>query len=904
MGQSQSKANANGSKNRESRVDNVSNDGQEQHSASHSPSFSTLVAKRRAASSSRRSSSLRSKAVRNSFFKSKTESEGRVKEDEAETDMPESSGHRSAWRRSIGFVKSRRWSKTPGIKEDDTMEGGSFSASDATEPTTVPSSSSSSPELATETSDTIAESVEADLPTIVLPIVSAETDVTADEIPDTSIAADPPSQVLSILSETETSDSIAVPISVDDSIPVASDTVEDAATTLSPLPADSTATPARPQFPSSGTLVVVQGVVHTTDVPIPTQLPPAEMHSSPNLEPSSSLDDTRASRRASTSTLSGPRDRLSALLRRSHESRSTSRPASAASVRNSDSVASEDSNTNPASEEESITPSTPLTTPPTTPPQPHNPLGSISSSSIDVLGTLLSVAAAATAASLLTGSSDPVGITSPPPPSTENTSSTPSSSPSSPMFPPTASTSNTSMSSPTLSPRSIPVHAGTGTAGDRDRAERMRHVWSNIRNRLSLGFGQPPNRRHPAEASADVPLAAEGGGETAPLTDAREARERMLNEIARAFNLGLSSSPSPSPSPSVASPTIDPAESDPETVTDGGLPLEGTFERFLVDLQMDLRGVLSGEGIAATRQQQQPTMEPESGPETSAASEQPPQPEDDDADDDGSMPSLQTLDSDDDSDAEDTDSTPPALSEIGGPTSPTGNGNNDSGTGTPRQRINYWRLYRFPPIAAPRAQAAAESVAQNMRSGLGGLTRAMPMGAAASPLTTANESESGVGVAPSSLEPQDAVPNSPNANANANANVVVPVIVVGLQSVNAVWTPMEPAPAPADGQPSQADAEAAGARWPSRAANALRSLRRQSTPTPPTGSLFPDGGNPSMMSAQGLGTPPAGMTSQGTQTQLPGTTPQAPQNRGLPMALPEFLSAPGSRTFLIYVIGG
>lgn len=77
------------------------------------------------------------------------------------------------------------------------------------------------------------------------------------------------------------------------------------------------------------------------------------------------------------------------------------------------------------------------------------------------------------------------------------------------------------MSSPTLPTRSIPVHAGTGTAGDRDRAERMRHVWSNIRNRLSLGFGQPPNRRHPAEASADVPPAAEGGGETAPLTDAR-----------------------------------------------------------------------------------------------------------------------------------------------------------------------------------------------------------------------------------------------------------------------------------------------------------------------------------------------------------------------------------------------
>jgi len=173
------------------------------------------------------------------------------------------------------------------------------------------------------------------------------------------------------------------------------------------------------------------------------------------------------------------------------------------------------------------------------------------------------------------------------------------------------------------------------------------------------------------------------------------------------------------------------------------------------------------------------------------------------------------------------------------------------------------------------------------------------MGAAASPLATANESESGVGVAPSSLEPQEAVPNSPNAN--ANANVVVPVIVVGLQSVNAVWTTMEPAPAPADGQLSQADAEAAGARWPSRAANALRSLRRQSTPTPPTGSLFPDGGNPSM-----IGAPPAGMTSQGTQTQLPGTipTPQAPQNRGLPMALPDFLSAPGSRTFLIYVIGG
>ncbi|KAK7464759.1 hypothetical protein VKT23_005966 [Stygiomarasmius scandens] len=158
------------------------------------------------------------------------------------------------------------------------------------------------------------------------------------------------------------------------------------------------------------------------------------------------------------------------------------------------------------------------------------------------------------------------------------------------------------------------------------------------------------------------------------------------------------------------------------------------------------------------------------------------------------------------SSSSDSDSTPTSASpstSLPTITSPSATQNTTTATApttatatTNPGRINWWRLYRFPPIAAPRAQAAADSVAANMTSSLAplggvraggpgpGLTRGMP--GAPMPTQTQNPSESGsesTTTAPAS----PTASNNANANTNPNNNLVVPVIVVGLQSVSLPW---------------------------------------------------------------------------------------------------------------------
>ncbi|KAF9068627.1 hypothetical protein BDP27DRAFT_787230 [Rhodocollybia butyracea] len=508
--------------------------------------------------------------------------------------------------------------------------------------------------------------------------------------------------------------------------------------------------------------------------------------------------------------------------------------------------------------------------------------------------------AAATAASLLTGTSD---ISSLPPTSPD--SSRPSA-PNNPLLPTTSPSSQSGPSTTENTSSSERAPANTGL-GDRDRADRMRQVWSTVRNRLGL---QPSNRRNAERRASDVEL----------LANPRDARERMLSEIARAFNLGISASPPSSPSNIATDSESTGSESPTPRRAPGtdalGLPAEGTFERFLLDLQIDLRGVLTGRGIA--RQPEAVRTEPDSMDNTEGAPteelsqldvEPEPEPEDDEeTNSTSSMRSSMHNLSDLPVDAESPSSDSTSIGSVGGNATapPTAVNNVPSSPPNAPNRINYWRLYRFPPIAAPRAHAAAESVAQNMRSGLGGLsrvspvTRASPLHSPQSPASppTAGESSADAG---SSTQP---IQNPPAANTTVNNDVVIPVIIVGLQSVNAIWATESLVPAVAGtntlaerpNPPVDADTDEArgGNRWPSRAANALRSLRRQSTPTPPTTSLFQDEDVDSSQSV------PTGMTSQGTQTQqLPNPTQTA-----TPVPFPDILSAPGSRTFLIYVIGG
>ena len=131
----------------------------------------------------------------------------------------------------------------------------------------------------------------------------------------------------------------------------------------------------------------------------------------------------------------------------------------------------------------------------------------------------------------------------------------------------------------------------------------MRHVWSSLRDRLGLGSGANHTNH-----SNDTPSSL-GPGQSAPsqpldIVRPRDPREIMLAEMARAFNLGLglggatASTPSATASanPNTAELAI-PADGD-VPAGDGeqpSLPPPDSFERFLMDLQTDLRVTLMQE---------------------------------------------------------------------------------------------------------------------------------------------------------------------------------------------------------------------------------------------------------------------------------------------------------------------
>ncbi|KAJ3807265.1 hypothetical protein F5876DRAFT_68263 [Lentinula aff. lateritia] len=851
-----------------------------------------------------------------------TSSRARVNEGRqlAQTDIPEASGHRSAWRRSVRFVKSRRWNKALDHNRDDGRERISISDSNATLPIFIspPQSSSSNstvsipacgPDSAT-TSQPPETSVpnpgtailgSADIPTILTPAFSVppfsgeQSNSDPLAIHTESIAALPSPQAAG---EMETTDQFAV-ATAENPIVVASNansgTTSENVTVLLEPNSTSTATatvpvsPARPQFPPSGTLVVVQGVVHTSDAQMPTETSaPLLSHTqNPNAnptppssviaEPPQITDDFRTVQRVPSSVSLGPRGRLSALLRRTHRSSSSgARSVSSAldsSSTHSANEASTDirqSQTLDAADVQSsaLYPSSP--SPPVI--QRGNPSGTISSSSIDVLGTLLSVAAAATAASLLTGSSDSTSSTGLAHPSLVTTGTPSSTSIPGANTPALDVPSSLAFSSPYPSTSRRPLSTqintrNTESVGARDRAERISQLWSAVRSRLGISHEQPSSQRTDpgsqpfttplgSDASANAPTVdARGGPGVGPVIDAHNARERMLNEISRAFNLGFSSPSSSAPPTNFTTdagdtslgPTFGRAEGGN---FDSGLPSEGTFERFLLDLQVDLRNVLTGEGDGrTTREHEEPAILETNNSVTFRDERLPrplrePEPEDDTEED--SIPSSHNV-SDSDNDTESNNSQASSSDSLAS-VSPAdeaaqhrfnvSESRNDPSI--PRPRINYWRLHRFPPIPAARAHAAADNVAQNMRSGLGGLTRAATLASIPTPrpvTSTLTGEDSGTGATPS-LSRDSVVLDSPNTG---SATVVVPVIIVGLQSVSPfrATEPMNQSPVP------------------SRADNAIRS-----TPTPTTGTMLQDTVSP------------VGMTSQGTQTQTSNTTPR------------------------------
>ncbi|KDR73436.1 hypothetical protein GALMADRAFT_251097 [Galerina marginata CBS 339.88] len=750
---------------------------------------------------------------------------------------------------------------------------------------------------------------------------------------------------------------------------------------LPPSPPQSTPPPR--QFPPPGTLVVVQGIVHTTDVTRPGSTSQGESTPSSNSRPGSGLEtlpDQSANR---------TRNRLSALLRpRSASSRppstlvgeSTSTttappeaehlPASASELSRLSTAESTQNDVNTAVPNEpvdlhrdefvSLTGGSP--------PASDSRVPSISSSSIDVLGTLLSVAAAATAASLLTGSSEPIlssGLAPPNPSSFSPSSASPIS---------TTSPSTTSLPNLPPYPRSPTPNTMNPDISAAGRAERMRQAWGTIRERLGLRPSVSPPGHAPGDVfrqDNNLPSPIGLNGDAATTGTPTDTRELMLAEMARAFNIGLglnglggltqtaSTSNAPADRDAVGVPRSSPDEdhmtaegtgndtasqprSAPATnATNMTMPPEGSFERFLVDLQIDLRAALTqaDENAETTQASTQNPQSPEQGtpifpvaandataPSTSSLpvftefhEQQTASQLDVHAEQSGNTEAVHTgddfyadlplqelsdseseFDEDDHEDDDDDDfHSVEHESTDAGQNGPSNDETHPRTSGTGRidasGRINWWRLYRFPPIISPRIDTAG------LRQPFVATPQSTSPTTTPTSLFSPNPTPHPAGPSPTDAIPIDSpssdtptsnslpLPQQPHAQA---LHSVVPVIVVGLQSVNQEWRPEMPqhgenegidffgrpsseegnANGPANDHVDEDDLDAWGGQhsvgldgargrgrargWQSRAANAIRNLR------------------------------------SGRRNTEAGTGAQAP------------LVAPGSRTFLIYVIGG
>lgn len=344
----------------------------------------------------------------------------------------------------------------------------------------------------------------------------------------------------------------------------------------------------------------------------------------------------------------------------------------------------------------------------------------------------------------------------------------------------------------------------------------------------------------------------------------------MLAEMARALNAGLGLAGGNNAAAERRPGTADAANGGhvlfPPIIDAGGsMPPEGSFERFLANLQSDLRNILSEDSAAQDASETQVSpAQPTPAHEADASHGE----EHDHADEE--LPGLETdSESGSESDFHDADEevseeaaevehpdvvptrpatpipSPSALPFAQGEPAPALGQTSPGPRGRERPAINLWRVYRFDPIPANQAQ---EHAARANPAAAATGTSAAPSPSFASTASSAASSDASRPSGASS--PETPEPREPASEAggeretpDSTGNVVVPVIVVGLQSVDfAEHDEPEDEPgtasaasdaAPSDHSNVAQDGVPAAARpstprgrtWQSRAANALRTWR-------------------------------------------------------------------------------
>ncbi|CCM00616.1 uncharacterized protein FIBRA_02652 [Fibroporia radiculosa] len=767
---------------------------------------------------------------------------------------------------------SRRWSKAPSSLPSQMPDMESASASSTAARSTTGSSA------AVDIADT--GGTQSDTPDIIPP---PGFQIEASALEDEVMAEDGsgPSERLSKTPDVDsdaTADT-AITTEAEDAEP-ATDDADDSTQQINPqaeplrvVEPESAPHPARPNpFPPPGTMVVVQGVVNTSDTPPPVPAPSTTRSTTSGsaLSTQFGAPPWRSASASAPGPLSrdgdrlGARSRLTSLMNRSRPSsdvRASTETSSRHSRMSSDVSSSTDDDTTFGEEgsvenEESSRPEDDERSRPLSP------------GSIDILGTLLSVAAAATAASLLA----PRFVT----PGSESgeTNATDSNRPMSPT--PTAGLGNFAnlgaLTGMGLDSMGFGSGQPQGQTGPRDGRDRVRNALAGVRDRL--GFH-----------ARNSPLTGLNNSQQGENPNEPQIRpgEFMLAEMTRALNVGLGLHTDRIASATGVTeqtihtgndvppnPPLDPTVRRPQA--DGAGPSEGSFERFLLNLQADLRIALSEGGTTSNSEQNSapssasvdqdpsgPTAEPLASEGVTTAREVVPavmQAEHDEFDIYNLPPLPDTsdseleLDEDEDLHEGDTTSDEPPSPRIPTPMPGAFPFGQDAGLMHAGERrppgVNLWRVFRFHPIPASQTQEHAASTSTE--------TRGEP------PTDTAPADESDSPTTPTSTPPSplletsqevpsdesESIPTPPTTTRSPAPNVIVPVIVVGLQSVDMAHTrnpphdvpnfaPPEDEPHPLDNNFMSSTGETVtdsgtapqprGRTWQSRAANAFRTLR-------------------------------------------------------------------------------